>query len=282
MPKRIDRTVKERVRERVAETRSDPKPLSVDKLLSELHRQFGPEAISRTGVYNEMKRARQAIKRHVPPGRPWDPSPLEWPPDAYLFLLALNRHCTSGVLGDNDAVPDMESRQLTAQEARWGGRLHRVLESAPNDVAYELVSTFAYREFMAETYDHPMELSDLVGYLEYRPWESRDAEETYALACRLGRVPKVGNVDFSLDDLPAESDQMVKIDVAIDVEPSESLSYIERESLERLGKPEQLTVRQLQLVHERARMVQAAATERLQVLWDSGFEETDTQDEIGE
>ena len=151
--------------------------------------------VKRTTVWKLRKEALDAIKNESQSDVWWDPSPAEWSAEAYPFLLALNRFCVSGIdRGRNTIGGDLESSHLTFKEAKWGARSYMVLGDAPIDLAYQVFVLFAGRESVQEVDERPIALDDLVGFLEYKPWESPDAHETYELACELGRVPRIRDV----------------------------------------------------------------------------------------
>ena len=275
MPKRIPKQVEQTVFRIVAEAFRTQRKLSVDRLYEELRHDLGePLPVGRTTIWKIQKNALTQIKPDLlPPDTSWNPSPVEWSPEAYPFLLALNRFCVTGVdRSRNSLIGGPESNQLTVREAGWGAKLYSALKDAPIDLAYHVVSMFVSRETVKEVYEQPIILDDLVGYLGFKPWESIQANETYELACRLGRVSRVRRIR-KIDTMPAgeqserstgwdRDEQIGEIRAsAIDG----SAAYIKA----LLSTPEKRRWDELQKVVERAEMLKQAAMERIDAIWES-------------
>ena len=205
MPKQIPEAVRQVIFRLVAEAFRNDRKLSLDDLYGKLlPNEFGlPLPVGRTKVWSLQKEALGEIK--VPNALPdpsWSSSPAEWNPQAYPFLLALNRIC---LLGQAEGPPSNinvpERRELSAREADWGAKLYVALGGAPIGLSYRLISMFVNRDIVKEIYEYPIVIDDLVAYLAYKPWESSEASETYNLACRLGKIPSLGNMPLvAIDD----------------------------------------------------------------------------------
>lgn len=253
MPRLISESVRQIVFRRVAEAHRKGEKLSVDKLYEDLRKTFGGRAhVGRTTVWKLRKKALDTVKRDVPPDPPWDPSPLVWSPEAYPFLLALNRYCVLGVRRvSNDVIPTTVSSQLTTREAKWGAKLYSALRDAPIELAYYVVSMFADRQEVAETYEQPVVLADIIGFLEYKPWDSSIANETYELACKLGRIPKM------------ESRELISgLEKSKNLEEFLSLTTASLNAL--LADPERQSLHVLQNIVEQAGLVQQAAIDKIE------------------
>lgn len=191
MPKQTANEIRDDIRRRVVRAHGSSEKLSVDGLYASLRRKYGKGSIGRTTTYKWMREAQAHIKWSEAPEPFWDPSPLIWPSEVYPFLLALDRCCVEGVLVGNDVMDELVSRRLLAREAKWASHLHGTLGTATIAEARSLISELAVRESVAETYDEPPVLTDIVGYLQYRPWESREDADAYRLACEQG-LPTLG------------------------------------------------------------------------------------------
>ena len=279
MPKQAFELVRQFVLRRVAEARLYNRKLSVDQLYDELVKEFGSSMpVGRTTVWKLRKEALDAIKNESQSPLWWDSSPQEWSPEAYPFLLALNRYCVLGIdRGRNTIGGDFESSQLTFKEAKWGATLYSTLGDAPINLAYSIVALFASRETVQEMYDHPIGLDDLVGFLEYRPWESPDANETYELACQFGRIPRILGT-AQLESLEARRGGIASDRISVEITPSGSLeSDAEKIDgifavMEKLVAPENRpTRRKLINIVERARILIQVADERIKEIQSIGL-----------
>ena len=169
MPKKIPDEIRQEIFRLVADAFRSNRKLSVDDLYEKLlPKEFGrPLPVGRTKVWDIRKEALEAIKLPPPPSDPmWISSPDLWSPEAYPFLLALNRYCLSGGAdGPPSNINIPESRQLFAREAIWGSKLYSALKDAPIGLSYQLVSMFAGRETVKEVYEQPIIIDDLVAFL---------------------------------------------------------------------------------------------------------------------
>ena len=266
MPKHIPETVKKEVYRLVAESQQKGLKLpSVDRLA----RMTGLNSTGRTTLWKFRKEALDNIKQTVPLDPPWNPSPMEWEPEAYSFLLALNRHCVLGVERTfNNVMPILESSRLTAREAKWGARLYSALKDAPFGLAYHVVNMFASRETAEKVYDYPTDFEDLVGFLEYKPWESPEANENYELACQLGRVPRMGITLTSTSEETGEIDSgVVRIKQTGEITPDLHRSLADIDAM--LSAPDRKNWQDLQIILERARLITRVAEERIYAFWES-------------
>ena len=280
MPKQAVELVRQFVLRRVAEARLYNRKLSVDQLYDELVKEFGSSMpVGRTTVWKLRKEALDAIKNESQSPLWWDSSPQEWSPEAYPFLLALNRYCVLGIdRGRNTIGGDFESSQLTFKEAKWGATLYSTLGDAPINLAYSIVALFASRETVQEMYDHPIGLDDLVGFLEYRPWESPDANETYELACQFGRIPRILGA-AQVESLEARRGEIASDRIeSVEITPSRSIES-DAETIdgifavmENLVAPENRPTRQKLInIVERARILIQVADERIKEIQSIGL-----------
>lgn len=272
MPKILEPSVKQEVENLVARARREGKRLTVDYVHSIIkNSKRNKRGAGRTTVYKLKKQAESGILQDVLPDPPWDPSPKEWPPEAYGFLLSLNRHCVRGVdNSSNDAMPETESRQLTKREAQWGARVYSVCPKELIEIGYLVVSTLAEREIVAEMYGKPMVIDDVIGYLEYRPWESEDAAQTYRLACKLGRIPEIGRIAELSEPLLGvpglkEIEETVEITPSAIVDSEEWLQMLNK----RLEPGQRKTWDQLMNMVEQADLIRQYVSEQLDVIWRS-------------
>ncbi len=94
---------------------------------------------------------------------------------------------------------------------------------------------------MREMFEQPIIIEYLVGFIEYRPWESSAPNETYELACQLGRVPRIGNVELIREDID-NPPRIIRIEKSVEISPSgtlnDSLTNIESQLSTRQGKLE--------------------------------------------
>lgn len=261
MPKHTSEVVRQSVFQHVADAHVRDEKLSVDALLGYLFEEFGdPMPVGRTKIWQLRKEALEQLNNVVRPDPLWNPSPEEWSPEAYPFLLALNRVCVLGVdRSQNSLLGVPESSQLTAREATWGAKLYSVLKDAPVEIAYGVVTSFASRETVKEAYNQPIFLDDLIGFLEYKPWESPGATETYELACRLGRVPRIGNLEAPTTQVSKE------VVIPNSTTLGDAVAWVESQ----LSVQENQTRQVLLALVERTEMVKQVAIQKINALWES-------------
>ena len=202
MLKQIPNEIRDDIRQRVVRAHASGEKLSVDGLYASLLGKYGKGSIGRTTSYKWMREAQEHTKGSETPEPFWDPSPLSWPSDVYPFLLALDRCCVEVVPLSNDVMDEWPSRRLLAREANWASHLLGTLGTATIADARSLISELAVRESVAEKYDEAPELTDIVGYLQYRPWESRENAQAYQFACEQGLVPRYPSLRWWEQDLP--------------------------------------------------------------------------------
>ena len=283
MPKYISDEVNEEVLRQAVEARRLGQKLSVNDLYEHLRKKFGKGTVGRTTVWKLLKKALKNIKQDVLPDPHWDPSPLVWAPEAYPFLLAMDRYCLQGVeRSGNDVMPTTESSQLTDREAKWGATLFATLKDAPIPVAYYIVRTFTERQTVAQVYEQSIRIADLVGYLEYKPWESPQAAGTYEVACELGRTPKLGAIELVSSQEPSEIPDIEVLGETVEIKAFQ-LSELVEDLDAMLATPERQNWHDLQNIVERAEMIKQVAIEKIYAInWESRPSREDSEPIHGE
>ena len=266
MPKKLSARIKADIRTQVAEAHRGGIHLTVRELHRKLEREHGKGSVSATTVFNHMRQANSDVRLDVPEDLPWDPSPLEWQPEAYQHLLDLDRflHLGREDLTGNDVMdrtpPRYYRRNLTQREAKWGGHLYAALKDAPIKEALFVVSAFAAREFVSEMYQQPIEIADLIAYIAFKPWRSEEAIKTYRLACDLDLVPLVGSIEKEIELPKIDTSLLARVDETFEITANATLT-----SLEEILAPAESIQEEHMLweVIQRARLVQEAATKKI-------------------
>lgn len=251
MPKRIPEPVTRRVEEIFTEAIRTGQKQSVDTIYDQIGEEYGFGVIGRTSVAKIVRHTKQIINVNVPPESPWNHSPTENAPEAYPFLLALNKLSLS-----------LRGVFITEREAKWGRRLYAVFRDEPVEIAALVVGNLAIREGTSEMIGKEMQIDDIVGFLEYQPWKSNEAKDEYARACSLELIPTFVNpIDrFPVGKTPPKPPLGIKVSQAklqeVETNPEERKVLLEQVigALERMSLVQAVIAKEhLKVTHETLR-----------------------------
>ena len=217
---RVSEELKTEVKRRVSDADGAGTKFTIRGMLADLRREHrDQELISEGTLHKLVKEAREQAGETVftvAMDPPWNAFPKDWPGEAYGLLIALERQSFAA-----------RGRTLTQREAGWGVALRSLLHDVPLEISEGVVHEISRREWLAE--DSPaflrgaFEWKDLIGFLQYRPWESDASQATWAMARMAGVVEPLEGPAAGL-----ESRRATDVDGEIESMRAEVLAIAER------------------------------------------------------